>query len=185
MSNLTGTLKNKNGDTLFPESRKLVAQATANGLSTSLTVTGLDIVRDENIYDIVIQVHGTGTSILVIPGESKYKTCFMLLTNDTFIHDEVENCLDYVTGWQKPTYSMWLSTGTLVRFDSNWVQYNSIDSCGGTGAASSITSTNSAIVKITGGGCYGDSVTNITQLSLQSQDGNNIGAGSYIRVYKR
>ena len=179
MSNLTGTLKNKNGDTLFPESRKLVAQATADGLSTTLTVTGLDILRDGNVYDIIIQVYGTSRSVLVIPGKSKYKTCFMLLTNKTFIYDEVNDCLDYVTGWQKPTYSLWFSIGTLSRFDDNWIQYNSIDSCGGT------TSTNSAIVKITGGGCYGDSVTNITQLSLQSQDGNNIGVGSYIRVYKR
>ena len=183
------------GNIVGRESTNLVAEAIAGTGSSILQVTGLDIVRDGGIYDLVIVDWDTSSSIAGhvltfngISANNKYNLSFTRFGSmdhgkgweDYFNHTNLGLC--YTNGWNSGSI-IFYTVGTLIRYDNNWVGFN-----GQTIGGNDYNSSNPHYIISNQGGIYKGTleVPTITSLEITAQDqGCLIGRGSYIKVYKR
>lgn len=161
----------------------LVAEAVAETAVNSLTVSGLDIIKDGGIYDIVIADFSTSTSsgghTLQCNGmESGYlgKHYYDWKNSGSFTHSQHSHGFGYVNGWDVGT-SLCFSHGVITYFNKDWID--------GKIWMSSAMSTANWVDVYSRGTLYSQNVDNITSLTIKPHDGDLIGVGSYIRVYKR
>ncbi len=166
---------------------RLVAEATLDIASNKLTVSGLDIIRDGGVYDIVIAENATASSpgghvLRVNDLTSGYHSSFIIASGaaqgatNLFRKEYVTTGLCYTNGWNQTT-RVWYATGTLIYYNANRIGFN--------GQSFDASGTDEDYVNLVNGGAViNQNVENITSLNITASDGQ-IAAGSWIKVYKR
>ena len=169
---------------LIPDKLNLVAEKTLETDSTEFEITGLDIIRDGGIYDIVIEefskIASSSGHVLTIndinPGTDYTSNNITAISGNTTSF-MAHNGLCYVNGWNQGT-KIFFVVGTIIMYNLDWISF--------TGTTTSIGITPDDGVFVTAGSCIiGKSIPNITKLKIVSLDGSSIAAGSIIKVYKR
>ena len=183
----TDALSANQGKILNDKATKLVAEATLDVASNKLTVSGLDIIRDGGVYDIVI-VESSATSspgghvLRVNDLTSGYHSSFIIASGaaqgatNLFRKEYVTTGLCYTNGWSQSKRKFYV-TGTLIYYDANWIGFNGQSYVGSD-------TDNDYVNLVNGGAVINQNVENITSLNITASDGQ-IAAGSWIKVYKR
>lgn len=166
-------------------SRELVKEVILSSPSSIMEITDLDIVRDGGIYDIVVEEFSlTSTSSghylqlnSMVNGYNGRHHYIWNADYSKWVNNMHSSCLAFANGWSMGT-PIFYTVGTLIFFNKDWIYFQSR---GGT-----TTHDGNRFVDVQ---CdtyvVNKNISNITSLRVVCTDGDKIGAGSRIRVYKR
>lgn len=187
--NKTIKAKDENGEfkTVYDKSEgNLIAETILTENSSVMEVSGLNIDPSKGeVYEIVIAEYSTSNSALghalVINDITNGYRCnhFTCSTDElTFKNKESFNDkLCYVNGWNMGT-SLFFTKGILTTLNLNWINFQA------TGHCIDSENTESHIMQ-TFSGNNGNNIGVINSLKVMSLGEDQIGAGSYIKVYKK
>lgn len=184
LNNVVSDVNSLNGSS---HSRELVKEIVLSSPSSIMEITGLDIIRDGGIYDIVVEEFSSRSSgsssghYLQLNGmNSGYNGRHRYIWQSDYsqwVCTKHTACLAFANGWNIGT-PLFYTVGTLIFFNHDWIYFQS------RGGSTSYDGNKFVDVQ-----CdtyvVNKNISNITSLRVICTDGDTIGQGSRIRVYKR
>lgn len=182
---LNNIVNNVNSLNSSSHSRELVKEVVLSSPSSIMEITGLDIIRDGGIYDIIVEEFSTTNTssghYLQLNGMgSGYNGRHRYIWDADYsqwVNTIHSVCLAFTNGWSMGT-PIFYTVGTLIFFNKDWMYFQSR---GGT-----TTYDENRFVDVQ---CdtyvVNKNISNITSLRVICTDGDKIGVGSRMRIYKR
>lgn len=165
--------------------KTLVAEITLTSPNGVMEITGLNIIRDGGIYDIIIeefsnsstgsghylQINGMGTGY---NGRHRY---VWHADYTQWINTKHTACLGFTNGWSMGT-ALFYTVGTLIFFNKDWLYFQS--------RGGATTGDGNGFVDVQ---CdtyvVNKYIQNVTSLRVICTDGDTMGVGSSMKIYKR
>lgn len=173
MANFTGYLKDKNGNKLNVGSLTPIAEQELTSTSNELALTGLNL--EPGIYKLYVAEYSTtgtasGHFIGLNDVMDNYSGTLIFNLGDTIsLTNNVNKGISLTNGWAKDTLLVH-TEATLFYFNKDWINMQA-------------TMTTKGLTVIENGWCL-SKLTNINKIFIHCLDGDLIGKGSYMKLYK-
>lgn len=173
MANFTGYLTDKNGNKLNVGSLTFIAEQKLTVASNEMALTGLNL--EPGIYKLYIAEYSTTTTpgghfIALNDIKSNYSgTLIFNLGNTLSLTNDVDKGISLTNGWDKGTLLVH-TEATLFYFNKDWINMQAI-------------MTTRGLTVVENGWCL-SRLTSINKIAVSCLDNDQIGQGSYIKLYK-